>query len=97
MKSIGVLEPDQNPSVDQPSRYVKKNVAAILVRRLVARQISKRLIQMIVVKSIADFHIATEKPKITIWPRILPPRRPDWFFTSYPLPDLETCASTYAG
>ena len=87
---IGVLEPQDNPAIDTPKRYVSKTVAGVLVRRLVAKRISKCLIQMVVVKAISDFHIPAEKPKLAVVPTILPPRKPDWIFTAYPIRDDRT-------
>jgi hypothetical protein len=49
-KKIWVLEADQLPS-ETPRHNVKRAVADVLVRRLLARRIAKHLIQMLVVKS----------------------------------------------
>jgi len=57
-KKIGVLETDANPSTDKPRIFVKKSVAALMIRRLEARRVYdasgnmvKHLIQMVKIKA----------------------------------------------
>jgi len=83
---IAVLESHQDLA-DKPIRHVKRSVAACLVRRALAIQVSKRLIQMVALREVMQ---SMSRPEIIEVPSILPPRPPDWAFTAYPLPDQRT-------
>ena len=75
---VGVLDISQTPHIHTPTRFVSKNAASALVRRLVAVQITRTLIQMVEVRAMSKqpltrtgkvFHPATYEhhiePKLT--------------------------------
>ena len=53
-KRIGVLDHHQNLS-DSPRRFIKKSVALLLVRRLIAEEIAHNVIRMVAVKNADQF------------------------------------------
>jgi hypothetical protein len=65
---IGVLGISQIPHVHQPKRFVSKNAAAALVRRLLAIKITKHLIQMVEVAATSEVPVqpqsAPHKPPV---------------------------------
>jgi hypothetical protein len=65
---IGVLGISQIPHLHQPKRFVSKNAAAALVRRLLAIKITKHLIQMVEVAATSDVPVqpqsAPHKPAV---------------------------------
>jgi hypothetical protein len=85
---VSVLEAHQDIS-DTPRRHVKRSVADLLVRRLLAKLISKRLIQMVSIRE--SIEIVAPAPKAVIVPKLNAPRKPDWLFTAYPIKDQRTC------
>lgn len=56
-----------------PARHVKKSVAELLIRRLVARRISKTLIQMVTVRAYVAY--SAKVPAVVRWyiPERMPP------------------------
>lgn len=87
MAKVSVLEPHQDIS-DKPHRHVKKCVADVLVRKLLAKRISRQIIQMLVItEAIA---ILAAKPKVIEVPKIKPPRAPENLLLTYPHRDQRT-------
>ena len=90
---IGVLEANQD--ISSPARrHVKRSVADLLVRRLLAKPISKKLIQMVSIREAIE--IVAPAGKIQEYDpadggKINGPRTPDWLFTAYPIKDQRTC------
>lgn len=84
---IAVLEAQQELS-DAPVRHVKKCVAAHLVRKALARQVSKRLIQMVAIREAMQILARSHEPIIV--PELLPPRGPEGLLIYYPAPSLES-------
>lgn len=93
MAKVAVLEANQDISA-APARYVKRSVADLLVRRLLAKTISNKLIQMVSIREAIE--IVTPAPKIQEYDpadggSINDIRTPDWFFTAYPIKENRTC------
>lgn len=68
---IGVLEIGQQAN-ERPRRFVSKNAAKCLTRRLVARRISKFLIQMVAVRSLTTLPHQIPLPQRPYIPADLP-------------------------
>lgn len=90
-----VLESHQHYS-DKPTRSVKRSVAALLVRRNLARQISKLLIQLVVVREANE--ILSEQRAIRVKEYdpadggpLNAPRGPEGLLLHYPLKKYESC------
>jgi hypothetical protein len=94
--AVGVLEAHQDIT-DRPMRSIKRSAAQCLVRRNLARHISKRLIQMVVIHEAMEIlsrqkSVQVRESNYGPWDggKIKAPRPPDWFFTSYPVRDDRT-------
>lgn len=95
-RKICVLESHQTIS-DKPARSVSKAIAAYLVRKALARHVSRQIIQMVELKDSLPIIEANIKIRPIVWdiPRLKAPRMPENLLLSYPIKDERTCYGAY--
>lgn len=87
---IGVLLHTQS-STDQPDHFISKPLSLKFLAhwhdgKKACERVSDGVIRIAVNVQFGKMK-ALLKPGPKAVPRILPPRQPDWFFTSYPIAD----------